>query len=337
MGSPPRLTCGKVRESLFRVPDTVFLLTGHGRGPCSEAGMTGFRVELDSSNEYCWIDSRLTFLDSDELRLHLSLSKERVESSLSGNVLLSLSQSTDYVGRFESYTKIVQLWRDNKSLRLGRRCYLPIWELTQAELGLISISPREFRRDYQADPRGRLSFSEVLRREYRHAPMCVGTPAPLYQRGPLVKRPVLIEPSSMRSRLSAPSKPRLKDKRGMPLSSKARLLNRVTALFYSIPQEGRSAKIPYWYSEVLNKPRYLFRIKGRDMSLQQKVVSTLCRVYHWYRFTSTVRTVGTAKLIKFSRGDNIYRVLSHPMGPDWYTMAAIAYRRLKVLLSPLWA
>jgi len=299
--------------------------------------MTGFRVELDSSNEYCWKESRLTFLGSDELRLHLSLQGETLEASLSGNVLLSLSQASDYIGHFEEYTSLVQSWRDNKSLRLGRRCHLPIWELTRSELGLVSLSHRDFRRDYLADPRGRLSFSDVLRGEHRHTPLCVGSPAPQYQRGPLVRGPMIIEPRSMRGRLSAPFKPRLKDKRGNPLSSKARLLNRVTALFYSIPQEGRSAKIPQWYPEVINKPRYLFRIRGRDMSLQQKVVSTLCRVYHWYRFSSAKRMAGTAKLIKLSRGDNIYRVLSHPMGPDWYTMASIAYRRLKVLLSPLWA
>lgn len=279
----------------------------------------------------------MTFLGSDELRLHLSLVGERLEASLSGNVLLSLSQASDYIGHFYEYTRLVQSWRDVKSLRLGRRCHLPIWELTPEELGLVSLSHREFRLNYQADPRGRLSFSEVLRREYRHKPLCVGAPAPQYQRGPLVKGTVLLEPRSRRGSLAAPFKPRLKDKRGNPLSSKARLLNRVTALFYSIPQEGRSAKIPYWYPEVINKPRYLFRIKGRDMSLQQKVVSTLCRVYHWYRFSSAKRLAGTAKLIKFSRCDNIYRVLSHPMGPDWYTMASIAYRRLKVLLSPLWA
>jgi len=299
--------------------------------------MTGFRVELDSSNEYCWKESRVTFLGSDELRLHLNLQSERLEESLSGNVLLSLSQAADYVGHFGSYTTLVQSWQETKSLRLGRRCHLPIWDLTLEELGLVSLPHREFRRNYIADPRGRLSFSETLRREHRHLPLCVGTPAPQYQRGPLVRGPVLIESHSMRGRLSAPSKPRLEDKRGNPLSSKARLLNRVTALFYSIPQGGRSAKIPHWYPEVINKPRYLFRIKGRDMSLQQKVVSTLCRVYHWYRFSSAKRIAGTAKLIRFGRGDNIYRVLSHPMGPDWYTMASIAYRRLKVLLSPLWA
>lgn len=280
----------------------------------------------------------VTFMDSDELSLYLSLSGEIVSRSLSGSVRLTLLQASDYVGRFGECHALVESWRRNRTIRLGRRANVPVWALTPSELGILALSPREFLCNYLADPRGRLTFSEVLRRETRHNPVCVGVPALPYQLGPSHTRPVFIEPRSMRGGLAVPLKPRLRDRRGKPLPSKTRLLNRVNALFYSLPLEARRAKIPNWYSEVICKPRYFFRIRGRDMSLSQRVVSTLCRVYHWYRFKLARVLAGTSKLIKFGRGDNIYRVLVQPMGPGWYTMASIVYRRLKVLLKPLmWA
>lgn len=279
-----------------------------------------------------------TFMDCDELRLFVKLNKESVSHSPSGSVRLTLSQAADYVRSFPGYSTLTVAWRQNRSIRLGRRALLPVWALTPEELGILAMSPRDFGQNYVSDPRGRLTFSEVVRRETRHKPVCVGIPAPAYQHsGTCITSSVLTEPRFVRSNLVAPLRPRLRDRRGKPLKSKMRLHNRVVALFYSLPLEARRAKIPQWYPEVICKPRYLFRLKGRDMSLPQRVVSTLCRVYHWYRFHLARSLAGTSKLIKFGRGDSIYRVLAHPMGPRWYTMASIVYRRLKVLLKPLWA
>jgi hypothetical protein len=280
----------------------------------------------------------VNFIDSDEVRLHLHLTGGDFVKSLSGSVRLTLLQASDYVKKYKDYNRVVSLWRRNRVLRLGNRCNAPVWLLSLAEIGLIIANDRFFGSNYVSDPRGPLSFSEVVLRGTRHKPLCVGRPPDPYQvRSSLTESSVFNEPRPVNYGKAAYLKPILRDRRGKPLRSKVRLLNRINALFYSIPLEGRRVKIPQWYSEVIGKPRYLFRIRGRDMSLTQRVVSTLCRVYYWYRFHHARELAGTARLIKLCRYDSIYRILAQPIGPGWYTMASIVYRRLKVLLKPLWA
>jgi len=298
--------------------------------------MSGCVLELDDYADYAWSQSMVVFHASDELDLFLARISGGVKDISGSRIRLTLEQGSAFVGSFSGLTATVSLWRENRVLRLGRKCWLPISSLSLTELGLVTMSHRDFRNNYVADPRGRLTFSEVLLRECRHPPVCVGKHADSYTPSPVeATGPVILTPRVRMSGISTPLKPRLRDRRGKPLQSKVRLKNRVNALFYSLPLEGRRTKIPSWYSEVLGKPRYLFRLRGRDMSLQQRVVSTLCRVYHWYRFHLARNLAGTSKQIKFGRGDNIYRVLAQPMGPGWYTMASIAYRRLKVLLKSL--
>lgn len=115
-----------------------------------------------------------------------------------------------------------------------------------------------------------------------------------------------------------------------------RLRDDVTNLFYRIPSEFRSRKIPDWYHSYVNVPKYIFRVIGRGMSPRQKIISTLCRLYNLYRFGLCRGTSRTSWLIKSGRGDSIHPLLVNLYTNRWYTMASIAYRRLKVLLRPLY-
>jgi hypothetical protein len=300
--------------------------------------MSGFIVELDDSNDYNWRESMVTFIDSDELFSFLEFKEIPLRRGLSGMLRLYLTEAMEYLQLYPSLSERVRNWRRNRFLRLGRRSWTPIHKLTESELSLVMIDDDIFDLNYIVDPRGPLTFSEVMYRKTRHPPVLVGVPQSGMTALVPSPRPGFDFTPRVRPHGKAVYlKPRLRDSKGRPLSSKTRLLNRVRSLFYSLPLEGRRAKIPSWLCEVLNKPRYLFRIRGKDLSVQQKVISTLCRVYHWYRFHYSRQFAGTAKLIKFCRDDKIYRILSHPMGEGWFTMASIAYRRLKVLLKPLWA
>lgn len=333
-GSPRQLTSGS-SDYLNRIPDTVFLIVGHSRPKCFESGMQSCTLELGASNDYDWKESTLNFVDSDEMDVFLSRSGTQRRCGPSGLVSLTLVESGSFVGSFQSINSFVDTWRRNRYLRLGPRHRARPCDLSPSEVGLVMLPRGEFERRYLADPRGRPSFSEVLGGVQRHAPLLRGQAAPdhVFEQSPRGSFDVLLHRTY---RFPVPLKPRLRDWRGKPLQSRVRLQNRVNALFYSLPLEARRTKLPAWMPEVLGKPRYLFRIPGRSLSASQRVVSTLCRVYYWYRFVlARGPLANTSKLLKLMRCDNIYRVLAQPSGPGWYTMASIVYRRLKVLLSPL--
>jgi hypothetical protein len=120
---------------------------------------------------------------------------------------------------------------------------------------------------------------------------------------------------------------------GKPLPFRYRLKSRISELFYSIPSEDRrKVKIPSWYCDTVNVPKYYFRTKGNTFSPKQTCISMIARLYYMYRFLYSRNECNTATLLRGCRDDSVYRLLlrvSHT--PKWYALCNMAYRRLKVL------
>jgi len=137
------------------------------------------------------------------------------------------------------------------------------------------------------------------------------------------------EAPSDRPRFIAESRNRL----GRKLPRRERLRNKVTELFYSLPDSLRNVRIPEWYPPVINVPKYLFRIRSASLSITQRIKSTLCRMYYVY-MRVLVPTNTTGKVIRSFRDSSICHLLRRcpSRGPD--TVLGMVFRRLKVLLSP---
>jgi hypothetical protein len=126
---------------------------------------------------------------------------------------------------------------------------------------------------------------------------------------------------------------KLVTRKGKRLSRVSRLRNRVSELFYSFPEQIRRTKVRQWFSDGYHIPKYLFRLTGRSLSDRQKIVSTIFRIYNFY--VMNLRGINTARAAKHSTDGQLHRILSRMSGRFWYVPCEVAYRRLKVLLSPL--
>jgi hypothetical protein len=122
---------------------------------------------------------------------------------------------------------------------------------------------------------------------------------------------------------------------GRKLPAPVRLKNKVLQLFYGVPRYLRENKVPHWFPVEVNIPKYLFRIGGEKLSVKQKVISTLCRLYLMWRYRLGRGLNRTSWLIRASRDDILYHLLRVCHTRNWYTACSIVYRRLKVLLCPL--
>jgi len=140
---------------------------------------------------------------------------------------------------------------------------------------------------------------------------------------------VLPEHGSVRPPFIAKCRSRL----GKKLPRRDRLRNKVTELFYSLPDSLRNVKIPEWYPPVINVPKYLFRIRSASLSVPQRIKSTLCRMYFTY-MRVLVPTNTTGKVIRSFRDSSICYLLRRCPSRDPYTVLSMVFRRLKVLLSP---
>jgi len=130
--------------------------------------------------------------------------------------------------------------------------------------------------------------------------------------------------------------PKKKGRTGKKLPAIDRLVSKCTSLFYTMPEWCRKEPIRPWFANFVGVPRYLFRLPGKLLSKKQKVVSTLCRLYNLYRFRLCRGHNRTSWLIKSGRDDSIHRLL-RVISRKWYTIGSIVYRRLKVLLTPIWS
>jgi len=122
-------------------------------------------------------------------------------------------------------------------------------------------------------------------------------------------------------------------RKGKRLGRVSRLRNRVSELFYSIPEGVRRTKVRPWFSDEYHLPKYLFRLGGRQLSDRQKIVSTIFRTYNAY--VMNLQGVNPARAVKHARDGSLHHILSRISGRFWYVPCEVAYRRLKVLLLPL--
>jgi hypothetical protein len=99
-----------------------------------------------------------------------------------------------------------------------------------------------------------------------------------------------------------------------------------------MPEQIRRTKVRQWFSEKYHIPKYYFRISGRSMSDKQKIVSTIFRIYNAY--VINVRGLNPARAYRHATDGSLHRILSRSSGRFWYVPCEVAYRRLKVLLSP---
>jgi hypothetical protein len=126
--------------------------------------------------------------------------------------------------------------------------------------------------------------------------------------------------------------PKLISRKGRRLPRVSRLRNRVAGLFYSIPEQIRRTKVREWFSSEYHIPKYLFRLSGRCLSDRQKIVSTIFRTYNAYVFN--LRGINPSRAVRHAADGSLHQILSRMCGRSWYATCEVAYRRLKVLLSP---
>lgn len=125
---------------------------------------------------------------------------------------------------------------------------------------------------------------------------------------------------------------KLVSRKGRRLPRVSRLRNRVSELFYSVPEQIRRTKVRQWFSDKYHIPKYLFRISGRQLSDRQKIISLIFRTYNFY--VMNIQGVRPARAYKHARDGYLHRILLRISGRFWYAPCEVAYRRLKVLLSP---
>lgn len=129
----------------------------------------------------------------------------------------------------------------------------------------------------------------------------------------------------------------VRKRNGHRLNRYISLKNKILELYYQVPDELRRKKIPEFYPEIVRTPKYYFRIKGKSLSLKQKVISSLSRLYYIYRFHMKPCFVSTNHVIRSSSSDGFHRLFHLMNIRGLSTVCHIVYRRLKVLICPnLW-
>lgn len=126
--------------------------------------------------------------------------------------------------------------------------------------------------------------------------------------------------------------PRLTCGKGRRLPRVSRLRNRVLSLFYSHREEFRRIPVRQWFSDKFRIPKYYFRVSGRSMSDRQKIVSTIFRMYNSY--IQCAKGLTPSQAYKYAVGCSVNRLILRISCKNWYAPCEMAYRRLKVLLSP---
>lgn len=121
-----------------------------------------------------------------------------------------------------------------------------------------------------------------------------------------------------------------RDRRGKKLPFSNRVRSKVLCLYFSLRKTVRERRIPEWFSTELGLPKYLFRIKGRDLSARQSCISTIARVYHVY--ATSVMEVRTSGVVKLLQDDGISRLFRRVNCRNWMIVVSMITKRLKVLL-----
>lgn len=124
------------------------------------------------------------------------------------------------------------------------------------------------------------------------------------------------------------------------LSSANLALKLVRETFLQIPvRYRRDMKIPPWYSIQFAIPNLVLRTKFRCLTIRQRVLSTLARMYYIYRFNVIpaycADTLNTSSKIRVAQSDGLSTLLKQCFHTKhWYGCAAKLHSRLKVLLLP---
>jgi len=126
---------------------------------------------------------------------------------------------------------------------------------------------------------------------------------------------------------------KLVSRKGKRLPRAARLRNKVAELFYSLHERERRTKVRTWFVDKFHLPRYWFRISGRSMSDKQKICSMIFRMVNVLTFNRP-GTICPARAVRHFSDQGFGRILPLLGGRFWYAPCQMAYRRLKVLLSP---
>lgn len=126
---------------------------------------------------------------------------------------------------------------------------------------------------------------------------------------------------------------KLVSRKGRRLPKVPRLRNKVAELYYSLEESERRTKVRPWFVDKFHAPRYWFRISGRSFSDKQKICSMIFRMLNILVFNKP-GTGCPARAVKHFSDRGFGRILPLLGGRFWYAPAQMAYRRLKVLLSP---
>jgi hypothetical protein len=162
-----------------RVPDEVFLFLRTSRRNAQQMGMVGCGLQLTGSGDYDWPAVTITVNASDE-RVKTFLTIEGIPfDDIVGKpsyIRLGILQFEEFIVYYESVCEFARIHESLRFIRLGKRCQVPLWELTPQDAFILRMSESEFDTHFIKDPRGPLKFSEISRGISRHDPIMMSRP-----------------------------------------------------------------------------------------------------------------------------------------------------------------
>jgi hypothetical protein len=159
-----------------RIPQVVFSFLRISREAAQRMGMIGCGIQLTEDGEYDWSQTTITLsLSNEAARCFITI--EGIPYSnlpdASGRARIGILQFEEYMRYHSSILSFLGNYYSRKTIRLGPRARVPPWELNSHDSFILNMSEDDFRSKFFADPRGRLSTSEVIRGLTLHAPCMI--------------------------------------------------------------------------------------------------------------------------------------------------------------------
>jgi len=155
-----------------RVPRVVFSFLRLTKEEAYRVGMVGCGLQLTDLNEFDWPETTISLSPSREVRTFLEIEGIPYDSmpTRAGIIRIGILQFEEYLKYYESIKDFLDRFDRLKLTRLGSSSVKEPWELNSQEHHILMMDDPQFLECFIPDPRGRLSFSELLRGITLHKP-----------------------------------------------------------------------------------------------------------------------------------------------------------------------
>jgi len=159
------------------IPGWVYRSLGVTPERAKQFGLSGYGIQLDDRGEYDYGSLTVTFTPSDNIRCYLTVEGIPFDVTPRGlGYRLHCKEASEYLQYSDSIKEFLDAWDSRRWLRLGNRANLPPWELSSQDHFIIMMNDELFSDCFVADPRARLTLSEMLRGGTLHKPLMLRQP-----------------------------------------------------------------------------------------------------------------------------------------------------------------